>query len=333
MAVSSTNRMPLFTKKLIDANTCGEAVVVDLPRLLHRVEHADGGGQAVGQLLHRRRPRLLQVVAAHVHRVPQRDPLGAERDHVDDQPAGRQRREDVRAARQVLLDDVVLRGAPQVLAGHALLLGVGDVEAEQPRRRRVDRHRRVHLADRDAVEQLAHVPEVHHRHADLAHLALGEDVVGVVAGLGGQVEGDRQAGLALGQVGAVELVAGLGRRVPGVGADHPRTIRLLEVRDVMAPMIPPVPRGDKPLARDQAQRAATGRVAGGLEAARGTASWAPRRRRAWRGGRCVHCTSSRRSARRPPGGGRRARPARPSTRRSARWNIDSPANSPPMATP
>ena len=76
----------------------------------------------------------------------------------------------------------------QVLARHALPLGVGDVEAEQPRRRRVDRHRRVHLALRDAVEQLAHVAEVHDRHADLADLALGQHVVGVVArsGSGGR---------------------------------------------------------------------------------------------------------------------------------------------------
>ena len=45
-----------------------------------------------------------------------------------------------------------------------------------------------------------HVALVRDRHADLADLAAGQLVVGVVAGLGGQVEGDRQAGLALGQV-------------------------------------------------------------------------------------------------------------------------------------
>src|SRR5690606_16447343 len=42
--------------------------------------------------------------------------------------------------------------------------------------------------------------------------------------LGGQVEGDRQAGLTLLQVRAVELVGGLRRGVTGVGADDPRTI-------------------------------------------------------------------------------------------------------------
>ena len=51
-------------------------------------------------------------------------------------------------------------------------------------------------------------------------------IVGVVAGLGGQVEGDRQAGLTLGQVGPVQLVGRLGRRVAGVGPHQPRAIPL-----------------------------------------------------------------------------------------------------------
>ena len=41
--------------------------------------------------------------------------------------------------------------------GDALLLGRDDVEREQPRGRRVDRHRRVHLVERDAVQQRRHV--------------------------------------------------------------------------------------------------------------------------------------------------------------------------------
>ncbi len=44
--------------------------------------------------------------------------------------------------------------------GDALLVGERDVERQQPRRRRVDGHRRVHLAERDAVEQRAHVAEM-----------------------------------------------------------------------------------------------------------------------------------------------------------------------------
>jgi uncharacterized membrane protein YjgN (DUF898 family) len=46
-------------------------------------------------------------------------------------------------------------------------------------------------------------------------------VVAVVAGLGRQVEGDRQAGLALGQVGAVERVRLGGGGMAGIGAEQP----------------------------------------------------------------------------------------------------------------
>jgi uncharacterized cupin superfamily protein len=45
------------------------------------------------------------------------------------------------------------------------------------------------------------------RHADLADLALGERMVAVVAGLGRQIEGDGEAGLALGEVLAFEAAA------------------------------------------------------------------------------------------------------------------------------
>jgi hypothetical protein len=64
------------------------------------------------------------------------------------------------------------------------------------------------------------------RYADLADLASGQLVVGVIAGLGGQIEGDRQAGLALFEVAAVQLVRPLGVRMPGVGPHHPRAVGL-----------------------------------------------------------------------------------------------------------
>ena len=47
----------------------------------------------------------------------------------------------------------------------------GHVERQQPGGGGVDRHRRVHLVERDAVEQRVHVALVGDRHADLAHLA------------------------------------------------------------------------------------------------------------------------------------------------------------------
>ena len=166
----------------------------------HGVEHGDRVGHRVGDLLHRRGARLLQVVGADVDRVPLRDPLDGVGDHVGDQPHGGLGRERVGAAREELLDDVVLRRALERGLGGAVLLGGDDVEREQPGGGRVDRHRRVHLVQRDAVQQLGHVAPVGDRDADLADLAARELVVGVIAGLRGQVEGDGQPGLALVQV-------------------------------------------------------------------------------------------------------------------------------------
>ena len=108
----------------------------------------------------------------------------------------------------------------------ALLLGRDDVERQQPRRRRVDRHRRVHLAERDAVQQRRHVAAVRDRHADLADLAARELVVGVVARLRRQVERYGEPGLALGQVAPVQLVGLRRGGVPRVGPDHPRPVAL-----------------------------------------------------------------------------------------------------------
>ena len=207
-----------------------EALLRHLAGVAHRVEDGDRGADRVGDLLHRRRPGLLQVVAADVDRVPLRHRRHGVGDHVGDQPHRGPGREDVGPARQVLLDDVVLR-RPREL-GHVVPVLLRDrlVERQQPHGRGVDRHRRVHLVERDAVEERPHVADVGHRHADLADLTDGELVVGVVAGLGGQVEGDRQPGLPLRQVAAVEGV-GLGRRrVAGVGAHDPGTVTLQRLR-------------------------------------------------------------------------------------------------------
>ena len=75
-----------------------------------------------------------------------------------------------------------------------------------------------------SVEEPAHLAEVRDRDADLADLAAAERVVGVVAGLRRQVEGHRETGLALGQVGAVERVGRRSRRVAGVRPHDPGTV-------------------------------------------------------------------------------------------------------------
>jgi hypothetical protein len=158
------------------------------------------------------------VVAADVGGVPLRDVGDGPGHHVGDQPEARPGREDVGAAGEVLLDDVVLRG-PGELADDlvpvgrlllGLLLGEFHVEREEPHGGGVDGHRGVGAGERDAVEQLPHVTDVADGHADLADLGTGKLVIGVVPGLGGKVEGDGEPGLPLLQVAAVEPV-GRGR--------------------------------------------------------------------------------------------------------------------------
>ena len=179
------------------ADHLAEFLLRHLARRLHGVEHGDRGREREGQLLHRRRTRFLQMVGADVHRIPFRQFGRGEDRHVLDQPHRRRRRKHVGAARQIFLDDVVLDRALQRGARRALLVGDRDVERHQPRRRGVDGHRGVHGAERNAVEQRAHVAEMIDRHADLADLAARQHVVAVVAGLRRQIEGDREAGLAL----------------------------------------------------------------------------------------------------------------------------------------
>ena len=57
--------------------------------------------------------------------------------------------------------------------------------------------------------------------ADLADLAARQRVVAVKAGLGGQIEGDRQSRLALGEILPIEPVGFAARRMAGVGAEDP----------------------------------------------------------------------------------------------------------------
>ncbi len=166
------------------------------------------------------------MIRADVHRVPLRHLPRGEQDRVLDQPHGGRRRKHVRAAREILLDDVVLRRAGEFLARHVLLVGDRDVERQQPGGGGVDRHRGVHRVERNRLEQRAHVAEMRDRHADLADLTACEHVIAVVAGLGRQIEGDRKAGLALGEIPAIERVGVLRVRMARIGAEHPGLVAL-----------------------------------------------------------------------------------------------------------
>ncbi len=187
-----------------------------------RLDVRDAVGEGKRHLLHRRTAGLADVVAGDRDGVPARHRLPAVREDVRDQPHRRPRREDVGAARDVLLEDVVLGGARQRRRAHALAAGDGDVQGEEDRRGGVDRHRRGHAVERDALEQVLHVLQRGDGHADLAHLAARDRRVRIVTHLCGQVEGDRETGLSLVEQEAVTLVGLRGRAEARILAHRPQ---------------------------------------------------------------------------------------------------------------
>ena len=198
----------------------------------HCVEHRNGCRKGVGQLLFRRRARFLQMVGADIHRIPLRRLSVAPGDHVRDQLHRWLGREHISAAREVFLDDVVLGGAAQLLAVIAALVGQGDIERQHPGGRRIDRHRRVHLLQRQFGHKLTHIAKMLDRHANLADFAACQDVVGVIGRLRGQVEGDGQAGLPLTQIHPVEFVRLFCGRMAGIGPKDPGTVRIVLKRSL-----------------------------------------------------------------------------------------------------
>ena len=166
----------------------------------------DRVGDRERDLLHRRRAGLADVIPADRDRVPLGQLALAPREDVGDDAQRVTRRVDVGAARDVLLQDVVLDRARERADRGALPLRDGDVEREQDDRRRVDRHRRRDAIERDAVEERGHVLDRVDGDADAADFAGGERVIRVVAHLRGQIEGDAQPAHALRQQVAVPRI-------------------------------------------------------------------------------------------------------------------------------
>ena len=94
--------------------------------------------------------------------------------------------------------------------------------AQQDDRRRVDRHRRRHAIERNAVEQRRHVLDRIDRDADAPDFAGRERVIRVVAHLRRQIEGDAQAADALREQIAVARVRFGRRSEPGVLPHRPQ---------------------------------------------------------------------------------------------------------------
>ena len=79
-----------------------------------------------------------------------------------------------------------------------------------------------HLVERDAGEQRAHVVDRIDRDARHADVAGDARMVAVVAAMGGEIEGDREALLAGREIAPVEGVGILGRGEAGILPDRPR---------------------------------------------------------------------------------------------------------------
>ena len=201
----------------------GELVDVEAARR-RRAHVLEAVGDGEGELEVGGRPRLLHVVAGDRDRVEPRHVLRGVLDDVGHDPHRRLGRVDVGVPDHELLEDVVLDGPGELVLGDALLLGGDDVARQHRQDGAVHRHRHAHLVERDAVEEDLHVLDRVDGHAGLADVADDAGMVGVVAPVGGEVEGDREAHLPGGQVAPVEGVRLLGGGEPGVLADGPRPV-------------------------------------------------------------------------------------------------------------
>ena len=212
----------------------GEAAgeVVDLEAAVERrLGVGDRVREGEAHLLDGRAALLADVVAGDRDRVPLRDSLGAVLEDVRGQAHRRLGREDEVAARDVLLQDVVLDRAAELLGIDALLLADEFVEEKEDRGGRVDRHRGRDLVERDLVEADPHVLDRVDGDAGPPDLALAERVVGVAAELGRQVERHREAGRAVLEEVAVTPVRVLGAREAGVLAHRPKAVAVHAVVD------------------------------------------------------------------------------------------------------
>ena len=193
----------------IKAEPGGEIVHVHPARYAVLGVH-DGVGEGEAALLDGGGPGVPEVRARRADGVEARGVGGAVLDGIDDEPEGGPGGEYPGSPRDVLFQYVVLDGPGDLRRWGALFFRHGDVHGVKNRRRRVDGERGADLAEGDVFKEGFHVGEGVDGDADLAHLSLGAGAVAVQAELGGQVEGDREAGVALVKQKAVAKVGFLG---------------------------------------------------------------------------------------------------------------------------
>ena len=175
-----------------------------------------GVGQGKGHFLHRGRASLADVVAADRNGIPLRQVVPAVGKDIRHQPQRGPGRIDVSSPGDVLLEDVVLYRAGETAGIGALPLGHRHVESQQDGGGSVDGHRGGNFLQWDALEERLHILQRIDGHAHFSHFAERFGSVGVVPKLGGQVESNRQTGLALLEQVAKAAVGLSGGGVAGV---------------------------------------------------------------------------------------------------------------------
>ncbi len=108
----------------------GEIPRRHLARGAHAIENRDRVGEREGELLHRRGTRFLQMIGADIDRVPLRQLAISESDRVRGELQRWLGRENIGPAREIFLDDVVLRRAGEFAPGGTLLFRDRDVERQ-----------------------------------------------------------------------------------------------------------------------------------------------------------------------------------------------------------
>ena len=99
-----------------------------------RFDVSDGVREREGDLLRGGRTGFADVIAGDRDRIPVRDFARAESERVGDQSQARLRRIDVGAARDVLLEDIVLDRAVDFVERDILLSRDGEIETKQESR-------------------------------------------------------------------------------------------------------------------------------------------------------------------------------------------------------
>ncbi|GJE83164.1 hypothetical protein CJNNKLLH_4533 [Methylorubrum thiocyanatum] len=194
-----------------------------------RLDVFDAIRERVGEFEILCRPGFLHVVAGDGDRVELRHVLRGVAEDVRDDSHRSLGGIDVGVADHELFQDVVLDRAGEFFRRHALLLGGDDVEGEHGQHRAVHRHRHGHLVEGNPREQRAHVVDRVDRDTRHADIARDARMVRIVAAVGREVEGDREALLARREVAPVEGVrifrrgeAGILPDGPGLGDVHRR---------------------------------------------------------------------------------------------------------------